>query len=168
MERPLTRVGITGHMDLTDDTVDLIRAALRDHLKPLASTGRLQGISCIAAGADSLFAEVVLELGGTLIVVLPSADYRATKVKPQHADQFDALISKAAQVITMPHEHANRAAYEAANLEVLSSCDRLVAVWDGQSPADQGGTGAVVEQARVAGLDTTIVWPDGATRKPKQ
>lgn len=167
MENQLTRVGITGHMDLSDDTIPLITQALRERLKPLATRGDLQGISCIAAGADSIFAEVVLELGGSLVVVLPSADYRAAKVKPDHAEQFDNLIAKAVRVQVMPYAEANRAAYEAANQEVLSSCDQMFAVWDGRSPADQGGTGAVVSQARDAGLSVTIVWPEGASRRPK-
>jgi hypothetical protein len=64
----------------------------------------------------------------------------------------------------MPHETANRAAYEAANEAMLGTIDLLVAVWDGRSPVDQGGTAAVVEQARERGVAVAIVWPPGARR----
>jgi hypothetical protein len=41
-------------------------------------------VSCIAAGADALFAEAVLGVGGRLVVVVPSRDYRQAKVKGEH------------------------------------------------------------------------------------
>ncbi|WP_084557681.1 hypothetical protein [Hamadaea tsunoensis] len=166
MGEELTRIGVTGHMNLSPETVELVRVAIREQLRPHAGH-RLEGVSCIAAGSDSIFAEVVLELGGSLEVVLPSADYRERKVKPAHAVQFDSLIRRAARVRTTAHAEANPVAYEAANEVVLSSCDLLLAVWDGCSPADQGGTAAVVEQARERGLPVIVLWPDGALRVPK-
>jgi hypothetical protein len=42
----------------------------------------MRDLSCIAAGSDSTFADVVLDLGGQLVAVLPSTDYHASKVKP--------------------------------------------------------------------------------------
>jgi hypothetical protein len=157
------RYGITGHMDLTPHTVALvdreIRAALADVPPP-----ELIGVSCLAAGADSLFARAVLELGGALHVVLPSEDYRARKVKPPHRAEFDDLVRRALRVRTMPYGTAGREAYEAANEAVLTSIDRLIAVWDGRSPVDRGGTAADVHEAGRRGIPVQIVWPDGARR----
>src|SRR5437870_56828 len=104
-------------MDLTDDSVPLVRDALRKLLKDYAGPD-LVGVSCIARGSDSLFAEAVLETGGRLVVVLPSEDYREAKVKPDHAPLFDRLMDAADEVVVMPHETANRAAYGAANRAV--------------------------------------------------
>ncbi|MEU5838197.1 hypothetical protein ABZ820_31635 [Streptomyces diacarni] len=43
---------------------------------------------------------------------------------------------------------------------------RLVAVWDGRPPSGKGGgTADTVEQARAAGVDVVVVWPEGAGRK---
>jgi len=39
-----------------------------------------------------------------------------------------------------------------------------VAVWDDQPSKDQGGTGALVEQARKLGKQVHVVWPEGAAR----
>jgi len=166
MGEELTRIGVTGHMDLSPGTIELVRVAIRDQLKPYAGD-QLEGVSCIAAGSDSIFAEVVLELGGSLEVILPSADYRERKVKPAHAVQFDSLVRSAARVRTKAHAEANRAAYETANEAMLSSCDLLIAVWDGRSPVDQGGTAAVVRQAQERGLPVVVLWPEGALRTPK-
>ncbi|MEV4889088.1 hypothetical protein AB0K48_06845 [Nonomuraea sp. NPDC055795] len=156
------RIGVTGHMNLTADTVWLVAEALRGHL---AGKGPgLTGVSCIARGADSLFAAAVLEAGGELEIVLPSRDYRQAKVTPDHAEQFDALIEAATKVRTMDFDNASREAYEAANAAVLDSIDELVAVWDGTGAAGIGGTADVVQEARARDLALTVIWPEGAAR----
>ncbi|MFE2296166.1 hypothetical protein [Streptomyces sp. NPDC059452] len=53
-------------MDLTDETVPLVRAPLRELLAEYGDD--LTGVSCIAAGADSLFAEEVTAMGGLVVV----------------------------------------------------------------------------------------------------
>jgi len=157
------RIGITGHMNLTPATAGLVTHAIRDLLSAFQPE-EITGVSCIAAGADSIFASQVLDLGGRLEVVLPAADYRERKVKPDHAATFDRLIGRANQVPVMPHAESNRAAYEDANEAMLSSCDLLFAVWDAQPAVDRGDTASVVEQARSRGLSVEIVWPEGAQR----
>ncbi|MFI9149546.1 hypothetical protein [Streptomyces sp. NPDC053367] len=159
----MTTIAVTGHMDLTDSSVPLVRDTLRETLKPYS--GDLTGVSCIAEGADSLFAEVVLELGGHLVAIIPSKDYRTNKVKPGHAATFDRLTEAAHEVIVLDNETANRAAYEAANRELLRRADRLTAVWDGAPPSGKGGgTTDTVLEAREAGLPVDVVWPEGAAR----
>ncbi|MFF1698591.1 hypothetical protein ACFVXC_34020 [Streptomyces sp. NPDC058257] len=156
---------VTGHMDLTDESVELVRTALREVFVRHAE-GELVGVSCIAAGSDSIFAEELLAAGGRLVVVLPSHDYRQAKVKPEHAETFDRLVAASAEVVVMPHETANRSAYEAANSELLRRGDRLVAVWDGAPPSGKGGgTADTVLEAREAGLAVDVVWPEGAARR---
>jgi hypothetical protein len=151
-------------MDLSEQTVPLVRGALRELLAGYAGS-ELVGVSCIAAGADSLFAEAVLEAGGALVAVVPSRDYRAAKVKPGHAERFDRLAAAAAEVLVMPYETAGRDAYEAANRVLLERADRLVAVWNGAPPGGKGGgTADVVAEAKAAGLPVDVVWPDRAER----
>ncbi|MGW3646343.1 hypothetical protein [Streptomyces sp. NPDC000878] len=161
----MTTIAVTGHMDLTDASVPLVRNALRKTLKAFAASG-LTGMSCIAQGADSLFAEVVLELGGRLIAVVPSRDYRQNKVKPDHAETFDRLAESADVVLVLPNDTADRSAYEDANRMLLQRADRLVAVWNGEPPTGKGGgTADTVIEARAAGLPVDVVWPDGASRQ---
>lgn len=160
----MTTIAVTGHMDLTDETVPLVRTALEELLGPYGDG--LVGVSCIAAGSDSLFAEAVLAAGGRLVVVVPSRDYRGAKVKPQHAATFDRLVEAADEVCVMPYESANRSAYEAANRTLLERADRLVAVWNGAAPSGKGGgTADVVVEARASGLPVDVVWPQGAARR---
>ncbi|GGZ41907.1 hypothetical protein GCM10010387_40190 [Streptomyces inusitatus] len=158
----MTTLAVTGHMDLAAESVPAVRAALRDLL---VGHDDLTGVSCIAAGSDSVFAEELVAAGGRLVVVIPSQDYRARKVKPAHAPLFDRLVGAAVEVVTLPHEAANRDAYESANAELLRRADRLVAVWDGGPPSGKGGTADTVELARAAGVPVDVVWPEGAVRR---
>ncbi|GAB3478817.1 hypothetical protein [Nocardiopsis coralliicola] len=160
----MTRIGITGHSNLSADSVPLVRKALAEVLAPY-NDGDLVGLSCLARGADQIFAEVVLEAGGQLEVVLPSVDYREAKVKPDNLDQFDGLLMRSTLVRYMPHKSAGRDAYEDANETILGSIDRLVAVWDGKPSGGKGGTGDAVEAARGRGVPVYVVWPEGARRE---
>jgi hypothetical protein len=111
-----------------------------------------------------VFAQVVLDLGGRIEVVLPAADYRERKVKPDNVADFDKLINKAAVVHTMPFIKSGRDAYMASSEHVLSNVDALIAVWDGGTSGGYGGTADVVEAARKRGLPVTVIWPQGAER----
>ena len=161
----MPRIAVTGHMNLTPDSSPLIRDAIVELFRDVEGR-ELVGISCIARGADTIFAQAVLDVGGALEVVLPSANYREAKVKPDHARQFDQLLARATKIHTAPFAEANRDAYEAANELLLGSCDVLYAVWDGQTGVDKGSTGSVVKLARSRGIPVEIIWPAGAQREP--
>ncbi|MFD8546655.1 hypothetical protein [Streptomyces sp. NPDC059649] len=159
----MTTIAVTGHLGLGAATVPLVREAVRGLLREHAG-GDLVGVSCLARGADTLFAEEVVAAGGRLVVVVPSRDYRETQVTADHASAFDRLLA-AAEVVTMPYDVANWQAYEAANGELLKRAERLVAVWDGTPPSGKGGgTADAVAQARALGMPVEVVWPDGAER----
>lgn len=159
----MTVIAITGHMDLSVESVDPVRAGITTALAAYEPK-QLVGMSCIARGADSIFAQCVLDAGGRLKVVIPSLNYRGTQVGPDHAEQFDHLVGKASEVLVLPYSDANRKAYGAANEALLESADVLFAVWDGGEAIDEGSTASVVRSAREANLRVEVVWPDGATR----
>lgn len=158
----MPRLGITGHSKLTPASVPLVAAALRDELR--SHPAPLVGVSCLARGADQLFADAVLDAGGDLVVVLPSEDYRRSKVEPGNRDEFERLHARAAEVRGLPFGTADRDAYAAAGRAVLDDVGLLVAVWDGAPPDGRGGTGDTVREARDLGIPVTVVWPDGAER----
>lgn len=159
----MPRIGITGHSSLSDITARLVADGLRATLSVHAGD-ELVGVTCLARGADQIFASVILELGGSVEVVLPAADYRQQKVKPDNAADFDTLIAGATTVHTMPLPTSNREAYLAASDHVMANVDQLIAVWDGNPSDGAGGTSDVVHTARERGLPVTVVWPEGATR----
>lgn len=157
------RIGVTGHINVTPASVPLVAAELHKVLS--AYSGPLVGVSCLARGADQLFARVVLELGGELDVLVPAADYRERKVEPDNRDEYDELVRRAATVRVLPFDRSNRDAYAAANEELLSGVDLLIAVWDGTPPDGKGGTGDMVRIARSRGIPLKVLWPGGARRR---
>jgi hypothetical protein len=154
------RIGITGHTNLTAASLEVVSAAVRAALAG-ETPEELSGVTCLARGADQVFAHAILDLGGTLHVVLPAADYRSDQAD---LTTFDALLDRAATVHTMPFPRSGPAAYMAASEHMLARIDTLIAVWDGLPSAGYGGTADVVRAARDRGLPVTVVWPPEATR----
>jgi hypothetical protein len=157
------RIGITGHTNLTAASETLAYAAIHDALKPYVQEG-ISGVTCLARGADQIFARVVLDIGGQLTVVLPSQNYREKKVKAANLAAFDDLLSRAAEVVYLPFDEPGRNAYMAASEELVSRSDMMVAVWDGKPAGGYGGTADVVEHVRSLGRRVLVVWPEGAER----
>jgi len=157
------RIGITGHSNLAPSSEPVVTQALTTVLADTPPP--LIGVSCLARGADQIFARVVLDLGGQVEVVLPAEDYRERKVTPDNAAVFEDLLASATIVRTLPFDTSNRDAYMAASETVLTTVDHIVAVWDGQPANGHGGTGDVVAAARERGTPVTVVWPAGASRE---
>ena len=158
----MTAIGITGHRVLSPRTERLVDAALRDVVAKHADDD-LVGVSALAEGADSLFADAVLDAGGSLVVVVPARGYRGA-LPAAHRPVFDALLARATRVIALDHEDATDEAYMDGGLRVLDEVDVLVAVWDGQPARGLGGTAQVVDAAVERHLPVTVIWPAGATR----
>ena len=160
----MIRIGVTGHSNLTPESTELVLSALLDALEPHAGDG-LHGITCLAAGADQLFARAVLDLGARYDVILPAPDYRDAVVKPANRADFDALLADASNVRVMPFETSGREAYMAASEALVTSSECLLAVWDGQPSDGRGGTADVVAHARPTGIPVDVIWPAGAQRR---
>jgi len=159
----MTRVGVTGHSDLTTMSRSLVARTLRRELVRYRGSP-LVGVSCLAPGTDQLFAAEVLDLGGRLEVVLPAPDYRERKITGSDAVLFDRLLASAGSVRFTGFERSCRPAYLAASAAMLARVDTVLAVWDGRPAIRLGSTGDVVDAARALALPLTILWPAGASR----
>lgn len=157
----MTRIAITGHRGLSDEVEALVDLALRTELTRHADG--LVGISCLADGADQLFARAVLDLGGELEAVVPAARYRDGLPAEAH-NGYDELLSRASRIHRLAHEESTAQSHMDASIEMLKEADHLFAVWDGLPARAFGGTADVVEHAREAGVPVTIIWPEGARR----
>jgi hypothetical protein len=140
----------------------LVNAALRAEIGKHAD-GNLIGLSCLADGADALFARAILDQGGMLHVIVPAQQYREGLPAEHHA-AYDALIAQAAEVTELDHVESDSEAHMDASMRMLAEADELLAVWDGLPARAYGGTADVVSAAREQGLPVTVIWPDGAER----
>lgn len=159
----MSRVGISGHQDIPASAVAGIEARVRDVLLDHGSGGLL-GIGSLAAGADQLFARCVLDVGGTLGVVVPCAGYESTFAGDAERHFYETTLGAAASVRRLPFRVPSQEAFMAAGLVVADWCDLLIAVWDGRPARGFGGTADVVGYARSIGREVTVVWPDGVRR----
>ncbi|MFJ5233300.1 hypothetical protein ACIQBJ_25815 [Kitasatospora sp. NPDC088391] len=156
-------IAVTGHLDLSPATARSVRRALDEFLAPYPAA-ELTGASCLAPGADSLFAEAVLARGGRLLAVLPGPGHPGPSATAAERTCFARLLAAAERVLTLPATVLDPAAYVAANEQLLRLADLLVAVWDGGAGNGPGGTADMVAAARAAGLPVHVLWPSGAAR----
>lgn len=160
MER-VTRIGVTGHRRIPDAVLPAVRSGIRAQLRGL---GPLQALSCLAAGADQLFADIALACGVPLTAVIPGMDYEAHLGDAETRGAYRRLLESCAERVELPREATHEEAYYAAGRYVVDHADRLVAVWDGAPARGLGGTGDVVDYARGAGVPVTVLWRDGVER----
>ena len=82
------------------------------------------GLSCLADGADQIFARAVTGLGGTLEVVVPAAGYRAGLLEDSHPG-YDALLAQAAAVRRLPFTASTPESHMAASRRMVDEADEL-------------------------------------------
>jgi hypothetical protein len=155
------RIAISGHRGLADPTADLVGRAIR---VALAEAGPdVTGISCLADGADLIFARAVTDLGGNLEAIIPADQYRDSLPADSHPE-YDRLLATATAVSRLPCAALTCESYMAASMLMIDTADELYAVWDGQPARGYGGTADVVAYAREHGKPVRVIWPAGARR----
>jgi hypothetical protein len=156
-----TIVGFTGHQGLDETTESLVRAALR---VVIAELSPVVGVCSLAEGSDQLFAHVVYDAGGTLIVVIPCRGYEQTFTDPTALAAYQTLLERAFRTVELDYPEPSEVAFWAAGKRVVEEADRVVSVWDGRPAGGLGGTADVVEFARQRGVKVDVIWPDGSAR----
>jgi hypothetical protein len=139
-----TRLGISGHQDLADESAwswvrQTLETIVADQPTPV------QAVSSLARGADQLLSEIVLNAGGSLYVVIPFPGYEWT-FSGKHLERFRTLVAKAQREVTPPAEN-DEASFWAAGQRVVDLSSLLIAVWDGKAARGLGGTADVVRYA---------------------
>ncbi|MFF4194344.1 hypothetical protein [Nonomuraea sp. NPDC001831] len=155
------RVAVSGHRGLAGETAALVDRAIREALAEYLPG--LRGLSCLADGADQIFARAVLDLGGALEVVIPAERYR-DGLPGECRAAYDELLGRARRAHRLEFVESTAESHMAASERMLDDADVLVAVWDGQPARGHGGTADVVAEARRRGMSVRVIWPEGARR----
>lgn len=155
-------IAVTGHRDLVEAELGPIRARVKSlflELRENYPASPLMVLSPLAEGADTLVAEMAIELGIDLVVPLPKPrevylqDFRSK----QSIQQFEALCSKAQQVYELENDIPpapegidqakwdNDYPYAQLGTYLCAHCHILLALWDGKPSSHLGGTAQVVE-----------------------
>ena len=164
----IVAIGVTGHRFLAE--VDKIAAGVDEALRRIeeAFPGKLLAvISPLAEGADRLVVHRVLARPQARLFVplpLPKSDYMEDFEPAGSREAFLSLFERANEMIRLPPAPTRNQAYEAVGRYVLDHCDVLIAIWDRQEAQGQGGTAAIVAQARQRGLP--LAWIRAGNRRP--
>src|SRR5688572_6808511 len=134
------RVGVTGHQDIPPTARRTVRRRMAREVAALGS--EVVGLSALAAGADQLFATLVLEAGGRLQVVVPCDDYEQTFTRPSDLARYRTLLARASgRPVKLKFHGPSKAAFLAAGRLIVERSDLLIAAWDGKEARGKGGTG---------------------------
>lgn len=158
----MTIFGITGHTGITKATIARVRPEVARILR--TAPNRFSGMTCLARGSDQIFADIVLELGGSLIVVAPASDYFTGISDPAARTRCEKYLAAAESIVELPYSQSGPEAYFAGSRYVIDHCDRLLAVWDGSPPRNDGGTSDAVAYAQQLNRPVLTVWPEGSER----
>ena len=139
------KVGVTGHQDLgTDENVAWVRNAIAAAITELDVS---HGFTCLARGADQLYAEVLMERGIPFTAVIPCEEYEETFPTSEGLARFKELLGFAANEEWLPYREPSEVAFFDAGKRVVDCSKSLIAAWDGEPAKGLGGTADVVEYA---------------------
>ena len=154
-------VGVTGHRDLSPESLPQVREALVDilhELKERLPESSMRIKTGMAAGADLLAVQTALDLGFGVDAVLPMplADYAADFDADSLAVLKKLLAHPQVSCTELPFTAQEAAAASAAGVSMRDarysvltqtltrSCSLLIALWNGESSILPGGTGDTV------------------------
>lgn len=151
------KVGISGHQNIRPTSaISWVETAIRDELhKQRASVG----VSCLAAGADQIFAKAVVELNLELEAVIPCVGYEAAFQDNESKELFRDMIARAKSRQVLDFASPTEEAFFAAGKRVVDTADFMLFVWDGMPARGLGGTADVVAYTRSKRLPFTHLNP---------
>ncbi len=147
-------IGVTGHRDLVESEQPALESRVRalfDALDADYPDLDLQLLTALAEGADRLVAQVALQLGIPLIVILPmaQAEYEKDFESTESLAEFHSMLAKAQQTVTLSSVSGEGSLgrdsqYAQLGLFISNHCQVLLTLWDGKPFNAVGGTAQVV------------------------
>lgn len=156
----MTAIGVTGHQGIPVEALDYVTQGIRDFLAK--QTAPIVGYSCLAMGADQIFAQAVLDAGGELVAIIPCSGYESNYTG-EDLQAYERLLAQAT-VTVLDFPEGSEDAYLAAGEEVMRNSDVIVAIWDGKPAQGKGGTADAVAYAKSLGKEVVVIWPAGVSR----
>lgn len=153
-------LAVAGHRNLVEEDKEQLYqqvAAIFDELKRSYPSTPLRLLSGLAEGADRLVAQIALENQAELIAVLPMEQsfYEPDFEPDESRREFRELLGRSTKIISLPlvdgntreniREQSRRdLQYEALGKYLISQCQILIALWDGNETMLRGGTSSIV------------------------
>lgn len=137
-------IGVTGHQLLGDN--DVVNWLTEELSKEIALLHPTRAYSCLAIGADQIFAKLIVERKIPLISIIPSQNYHLT-FDEIHKTLYRNLRQQSSEIITLQYKEPSEEAYMEAGKTIVGYSDTVFAIWDGLPAKGLGGTGDIVGYA---------------------
>jgi hypothetical protein len=149
------KVGVTGHQKREGIDWTWVRQTVETEL--MKSPSSLVGFTSLAEGADQVFAEAVLECGGSLVAVVPTPDYER-HFNTGSLEKYRALKA-IATVKNLSPGATDQESFFNAGKSIVDHVEQLFAIWDGGPSRGLGGTADVVDYALGKSVPVTHINP---------
>lgn len=153
------RIGVSGHQKFSSEEEKYwVQRVMSERLNQFCQG--YTGISCLAAGTDQLFAEIVLRAGFSLEEVLPCRGYIETFRNDADRKSYESISAKASRHHRLEYPEPTEEAFLRAGQFVVEISDFMFFVWNGRPAEGRGGTEDIVKFARNRGVLFTHINPE--------
>lgn len=150
-------IGVSGHQNLGNkDSIKWLKKEISSDIKKILVN---QAYSCLAKGADQLFADIVLENAIPLIGVIPCKDYEKTFDKA-HINQYFTFLKKSTSIIELQFSSPSEEAFYYAGKKIVEKIDILFTIWNNKPAKGLGGTADIVDYAKKLNIKIIHYNPD--------
>lgn len=139
------RVGITGHQKLGSEV--RVKWVCREVSYAVKKYNVTQGVTCLATGADQIYAEILKGENIPYVVVIPSDKYEKTFGDRSSLEKYQMLLDQANRMIKLKFNEPNEKAFFEAGKRVVNLSRAIFAIWNGKKAKGLGGTGDIVQYA---------------------
>jgi uncharacterized phage-like protein YoqJ len=134
------KIGITGHQNIKPSDGVWLIMEIEKSIKQMMDIE--EAYSCLAIGADQLFASIVLANNIPLTAITPCKNYQKT-FDEKNIILYKKLLNLSAKKIQLDHENKSGKAFLEAGQIVVDNSDVVFAIWDGTN-SKEGGTADIV------------------------
>src|SRR5439155_17784862 len=139
-----------------EDVQRLVRA-----MKTVVERYRVtEGFTCLARGADQLYADILCAQGLPFVVVVPCENYISVFATARDRERFERLLRSASQTIMLPFLSPSETAFYEAGKRVVDLSGAMIAAWDGKPARGLGGTADIVKYALSKGRRVIQIVPE--------
>jgi hypothetical protein len=166
-------ISVTGHRLLTEQQQAKIRPIVKRAIENIIftlgvkdSSAGFMAISPLAEGADTLFADIALELGLPLKVMLPFEkdeylkDFSSDKVRQEFHKRYDAVANADRRTVGTVKEKDVNQLYLDMGKQLVDETDYLIAIWNEKGGRGKGGTADIVAYASEKQKNILIINPE--------
>lgn len=152
------KIGITGHQHLHGPAIwPWVESKINEIIGGVTD---LVGVTSLAIGADTVFADLIVKAGGKLLVVIPFPKYALEFKDLEDRRKYSQLLQTAYKVEVLEATHTKENSYYNAGKYLVDISERVIAVWDGKPAVGLGGTGDIVHYAEQTGTPIYHINPE--------